>query len=106
MDKTKNAYDLTKYDSVFVILKPGAEKHESYKGSVKYDKSRKKYFIPGRIPGLIGYPKPEKLPIVLEPIMEEFKKRKKAVEKQDLILNIHFSHIDFITLEFDSLDWK
>jgi hypothetical protein len=77
----KDPYSLSDYDSVYIILKPEAEKHEGYKGFVKYDKSRKKYFLSGKI---IQEEKPKShaFTFVPEKNIEVFKKVKKQIDKQ------------------------
>jgi hypothetical protein len=103
-DKTSDAYNLINYDSVFIILKDKAEMYESYKGVVKHDAGKKKYFLSGK---LIEdtHPISQTLAFVPETNMEAFKKAKKYIDKKKFMVNIPFGHIDYITLPFESLDW-
>jgi hypothetical protein len=101
---TKDPYQLTDYDSVYIILKPSAENHEGYKGLVKFDKSRKKYFFSGKV--IQDETKNRNaFPFVPEKNIEAFKKAKKLVDKQQYLVFILFGHIDYVTLQFDSFDW-
>ena len=100
----KDPYNLTNYDSVFIILKEAAEKHEGYKGVVKFDKSRKKYFLSGKIFNE-EKPKSHAFTFVPEKNIEAFNKAKKYSDKQEYLIFVMFGHIDYITLPFDGFDW-
>jgi hypothetical protein len=100
----KDPYNLSHYDSVYILLKEAAEKHEGYKGFVKFDKSRKKHFLSWRI---IHEDKPNhySFSLVPEKDIEAFKKTRKMIDKKKYIISVLFGHIDFITLPFDNFDW-
>ncbi|MBO9702656.1 MAG: hypothetical protein J7604_20760 [Sporocytophaga sp.] len=104
MEESKDPYSVLNYDQVFILLKDGVGKEE-YQGYVKLDRIRKKYFLSGRFVKQMNF-KMSSLRFLPEKNFKAYKETKRAIDQERLTLNVSFSHIDFITLPFDSFDWK
>jgi hypothetical protein len=102
-DNTKDAYDISKYDLVYILLKG---KNELYQKFTRYDMAKKRYFIEGIVVQLPKYPVFHSIAFVDEKDIKEYRKAKRLIEKEKFIHNIFFGDIDFITLPFDNFDWK
>lgn len=104
MEEPKDPYNLLNYDQVFILLKDGVGR-EVYQGYVKLDRVRKKYFLSGRFVTQKNF-KMSSVRFLPEKNYKAYKLASKEIEQERLVVNVSFSHIDFITLPFDSFDWK
>ncbi|MCR6641696.1 MAG: hypothetical protein NVV82_22570 [Sporocytophaga sp.] len=104
MEEPKDPCNVLNYDLVYILLKDGVGR-EQYEGYVKLDRSRKKYFLSGRLVKQKNF-NTSSVRFLPEKNYKAFKEAKRAIDQEPLIVNVFFSHIDFITLPFDSFDWK
>jgi hypothetical protein len=100
-----DVYDITQYEKVFILLGKGSTLVESQAEKVHYDKTKNRYYFSGRIlpKTLARY---LSIPFIDEGDIKNYLKETKDHLKQKYIIYIPYSHIDFITLDFNSLDWK
>jgi hypothetical protein len=104
MEEPKDPYNILNYDQVFILLKERIDK-EHYQGYLKLDPNRKKYFLSGRLVKQNNL-NTSSITFLPEKNYKVYKTAKKAIERERLLLKVFYSHIDFITLSFDSFDWK
>lgn len=104
MKEPQDPYNVLNYDQVFILLKNGVGKEE-YQGYVKLDRARKKYFLSGRFVQQTNF-NMSSVRFLPEKNFKTYKEAKGAKDKDRLTVNVLFSQIDFITLAFDSFDWK
>lgn len=86
---------------------------ESHAALVKHDKSKDRYYIVGKLVRLRmdrmnydAYPVSNAIALVPSDDVIAYNKTTKTEKKRDFIVNIFFGEILFITVDFDSLDWK
>jgi len=113
---TPLAYDFVNYDEVYVILKPTAKIISECSEKLKFDKVKNKYFLIGRLvkkerkrldpPGIVRFPKFRAIAFVHFSDVSAYNKTTKEEKREEYIINIHFSDIEFISVAFDSFDWK
>ncbi len=80
LDTTKEALDVTKYDLVYILLKC---KNEIYKDFLKYDKSKKRYYVAGIIVDIPGNHY-NSIQFVEEKHIKDYRKAKKFEDKKKL----------------------
>ncbi len=107
------AYDITRYDRVFILLHPLSEKIKEHADKVHYDKSKNRYYLSGRIIRYkyadvprSNYPVYHSIAFVNEPDVSNYLKETDTRKKTSYILNVFYAEIEFITLDFNSYDWK
>ena len=110
------AYDFINYDEVYVILKPTAKIITEYPEKLKFDKVKNKYFLLGKLvkmerkraapPGIVRFPKFRAIAFVHSSDVATYNKTIKEEKREEYIINIQFSDIEFISVVFDSFDWK
>lgn len=109
-------YDFVNYDEVYVILKPTAKAISECSEKLKFDKVKNKYFLIGRLvkkerkrldtPGVVRFPKFRSIAFLHSSDVAAYNKAAKEEKQEEYIMNIHFSDIEFISVAFDSFDWK
>jgi hypothetical protein len=109
-------YSVTAYDNVFVLLKKDIEVSQFHKDRLHYDKVKDRHYFSGRIIewivtsesglAITTYPKKHMIALVDHKDWTAYKTVKYDKIKEQKIMNIPHSHIDFITLDFNSFDWQ
>ncbi len=110
--KISLAYDVTQYDQVIVIIKPTSPLLQTQKEDVKYDKSKDRYYITGKLVrfkfarmNYYSYPVKDAIALVPTKDILAYQKATKEEKKREFIINVFYGEILFITLDFNSLDW-
>lgn len=110
------AYDFVNYDEVYIVLKPNAKIIAEAPTLVKFDKVKNKNYLVGKLvkkerkrlapPGVVRYPKFRSVAFIHSSDVLLYKNERNEEKREKYIFNIHFSDIEFISVTFDSLDWK
>lgn len=104
MQESKDPYNATHYDEVLILLKESATKNEDFKGHLKLDKARNRYFLKGRLLKRTNWDE-YAIRFLPEKNYKSYKEAKDA-DKYKSSIYVSYSQIDFITLPFDAFDWK
>lgn len=110
-EKKTDPYDIPNYDLVYVILKDASKLTAEEKVFLKFDSKKKRYYYAGKLvksmsaKAFEAYPKQYNIALVPPENWEKYKKEPTHEKRLKHIINIHFRFIEYITLDFDSLDW-
>lgn len=111
---SSTAYDITEYDNVWIVLKGY---NEAWAKRIMWSESKQKYILRGKIIKWLiesdggqhvvrSYPLRGSISFVDHRDWQQYSTSKWDKAREQVILNLHFSWISHIVLDFDSLDWK